>query len=40
VRLVLSTRTGGKLEWKERGSELTEFISPEEAIRRLIDLKL
>jgi prolyl-tRNA synthetase len=40
VRLVLSTRTGGKLEWKERGSELTEFISPEEAIRRLIDLHL
>jgi len=40
VRLVLSTRTGDKLEWKERGGELTELISLDEAIRRLIDLHL
>ena len=40
VRLVLSTRTGEKLEWKERGGELTELVSLEEAIRRLIDLKM
>ena len=38
IRLVVSTRTGEKLEWKERGGELTELISLEEAIRRLIDL--
>lgn len=35
IRLVLSPRTGGKLEWKARGAESTEMLPPEEAVRRL-----
>jgi prolyl-tRNA synthetase len=38
IRLVVSTRTSEKLEWKERSGELTELVSLEEAVRRLIDL--
>jgi prolyl-tRNA synthetase len=35
IRLVISPRTGEKLEWKERCADSTELISAEEAIRRL-----
>ena len=35
VRLVISSRSGGKVEWKERSGEKTELISVEEAIKRL-----
>jgi prolyl-tRNA synthetase len=38
IRLVVSVRTGEKLEWKERSGELVELISLDEALRRLIDL--
>jgi prolyl-tRNA synthetase len=39
IRLVISTRTGDKLEWKERGGEVTELLPMEDVLRRLIDLK-
>ena len=35
VRLVISEKTGDKVEWKERGSEKTELISIEEVVKRL-----
>lgn len=35
IRLVLSPRTGGQLEWKTRRTEGTELLPPEEAVRRL-----
>jgi len=35
IRLVVSTRTGENVEWKERQGESPELISVEEAIRRL-----
>ena len=35
VRLVVSVKTGGKIEWKERASDKTELISVEEVIKRL-----
>jgi prolyl-tRNA synthetase len=38
VRLVISTRTGENVEWKERRSENLELIPMEEVMRRLLDL--
>ncbi len=35
VRLVVSAKTGDKIEWKERTSDKTELISLDEAINRL-----
>ena len=35
VRLVVSEKTGDKIEWKERAEEKTELVSVEEAIERL-----
>jgi prolyl-tRNA synthetase len=35
IRLLISSRTGEKLEWKERRADITELVSAEEAIRRL-----
>jgi prolyl-tRNA synthetase len=35
VRLVISPRTGDKIEWKQRRGEQTELLSPEQAIERL-----
>lgn len=35
VRLVVSEKTGSRVEWKERGKEKTELIFLEEAIKRL-----
>jgi prolyl-tRNA synthetase len=35
VRLVISSRTGDKLEWKGRRADSTELLYAEEAIRRL-----
>jgi prolyl-tRNA synthetase len=35
VRLVISAKTGDKIEWKERTSEKSELISLEEVIKRL-----
>ncbi|MGI5827945.1 MAG: proline--tRNA ligase [Patescibacteria group bacterium] len=35
VRLVVSPRTGGKIEWKRRDEEKTELISLEEIVKRL-----
>ncbi|MDO8620696.1 MAG: aminoacyl--tRNA ligase-related protein [Candidatus Levybacteria bacterium] len=36
VRLVVSEKTGDKIEWKKRSEEKTEFLSEEELIRRLV----
>lgn len=35
VRLVLSEKTGEKIEWKERGSNKTELLSLDEVVKRL-----
>lgn len=35
VRLVVSPKTGDKIEWKERASDKTETVSLEEALKRL-----
>ena len=35
VRLVVSEKTGDKVEWKERAGEKIELVSVEEAIKRL-----
>lgn len=35
VRLIVSDKTGNKLEWKKRDSEKTEEVSLEETIKRL-----
>jgi prolyl-tRNA synthetase len=35
VRLVLSSRNGEKIEWKERSSEKSELLDLEEVIKRL-----
>jgi prolyl-tRNA synthetase len=35
VRLVISSKTGDKIEWKERKSEETELISFDEILKRL-----
>lgn len=35
VRLVVSGKTGDKVEWKERASDKTELISVEEVLKRL-----
>jgi prolyl-tRNA synthetase len=35
VRLVVSAKTGDKIEWKERTSDKSELISSEEVVRRL-----
>lgn len=35
VRLVVSNKTEGKVEWKKRDSEKTELISVDEAVERL-----
>lgn len=35
VRLVVSEKTGDKIEWKERGEEGTELLSIDEAIQRI-----
>ena len=35
VRLVVSEKTGDKIEWKERSSEKTELLTVEEVVRRL-----
>jgi prolyl-tRNA synthetase len=37
IRLVISTRTGENVEWKERQSENIELIPTEEVTRRLLD---
>jgi prolyl-tRNA synthetase len=39
IRLVISTRTGNNVEWKERGGEDVELMPTEEVIRRLLDLR-
>lgn len=36
VRLVVSEKTGDKIEWKERSSDKTELVSMGEVVRRLI----
>jgi prolyl-tRNA synthetase len=36
VRLVISSKTGESVEWKERGKENAEVISLEEATQRLL----
>ncbi|MBI4035286.1 MAG: proline--tRNA ligase, partial [Candidatus Chisholmbacteria bacterium] len=36
VRLVVSAKTGGKVEWKKRDSSETELVSIEEVIKRLV----
>jgi len=35
VRLVVSAKTGDKIEWKERSSKAAELLTIEEVIRRL-----
>jgi len=35
IRLVVSEKTGDKIEWKRRGKEKEELLSPEEVIDRL-----
>jgi len=35
VRLVVSEKTKGKIEWKEREKKKTELVSLEELIQRL-----
>lgn len=39
VRLLLSDRTAGKIEWKRRDQEATELVTAQEAIARLKDLR-
>jgi len=36
VRLVVSEKTGDKVEWKERDKDRTELLSVEEAIKRVV----
>ena len=36
VRLVLSKRTGGQVEWKDRAAEQGELLMPEQVLQRLI----
>lgn len=38
VRLVISRKTDGKVEWKERGSDQTELLDLENAIERINSL--
>jgi prolyl-tRNA synthetase len=35
VRLVVSAKTGDKIEWKERTSDKSELLSFEEVVQRL-----
>jgi len=35
VRLVLSDKTQGKIEWKKRNKETTELLSVEQVIQKL-----
>ena len=35
IRLVVSEKTGKKVEWKKRDNQKTELLNPQEAIRRL-----
>jgi prolyl-tRNA synthetase len=35
VRLVMSRRTGDKIEWKARGAEQVDLVEVEEAVERL-----
>jgi prolyl-tRNA synthetase len=35
VRLVISEKTGGKLEWKNRNSDSTEVLDIEEVLKKL-----
>ncbi len=35
VRLVVSEKTNGKIEWKKRNSQITELIDEEELLKRL-----
>jgi prolyl-tRNA synthetase len=37
VRLVVSAKTGDKIEWKERTNDQTELLSIDEVINRLQD---
>ena len=36
VRLVVSEKTGDRVEWKERGEDKTELVPVEEAVKRLV----
>lgn len=36
VRLIVSDKTGDKIEWKRRESEKIELLSLEEVIKRLV----
>ena len=38
IRLVISTRTGENVEWKERRGENVQVLPTEEVIRRLLDV--
>ncbi len=39
VRLVISSRTGDKIEWKARNSDSSELLSPEDVLQRLLALR-
>lgn len=39
VRLVVSDKTKGKIEWKERNSEKTEILTFEEVVKKLSKIK-
>jgi len=39
IRLVISAKTGGQLEWKPRTSSATELLSLDQVIKRLTDAK-